>query len=89
MTTSTDIDNRGVEHQSESDRSLTPSFVAYCQTCSGMIAAAVGDPLRKKENAKHVAGWIRSGLRVGTVTVAEVRAATWCSCPREKKKRKA
>lgn len=49
------------------------SFVALCSECGALLGATVDTPARKKENAKHVADWIRRGERVERMTTQAVR----------------
>jgi hypothetical protein len=69
----------------EEQRAATPCLVGLCATCSYLLACAVQRPQYAKENARHVASWVRDGLKVETWTVAQVRSGKWCHCPREKK----
>jgi hypothetical protein len=56
------------------------SIVASCRACSQIVACALDEPEYAKDNAKSVASWIRDGLKVSTMTSAEVRTAEWCTC---------
>jgi hypothetical protein len=75
----------------EEQRAATPCLVGLCATCSYLLACAVQCPQYAKvsdqacENARHVASWVRDGLKVETWTVAQVRSGKWCHCLREKK----
>ena len=59
-------------------------FVGIAE-CGHIQAASVDTPERRKENAREVAKWIRSGLRIEKMTSAEVRAGNWCDCKSRKK----
>lgn len=79
------------ENLTEEQRAATPCHVALCPECKLIVAAAVQRAEFKKENAKHVASWVRDDLTVSTMTVEEVRKATWghaegCSVKKLKKK---
>lgn len=52
--------------------------------CGHAVAAAVDRPEHKKENAREVAKWMRSGLTVERWTVERVRTDLhFCKCPKE------
>jgi hypothetical protein len=65
-----------------------PCYVGICPTCGYVIAAAVDEPARKKENAKFVASLIRDGISIVKHSVEEVRREPWCKCPRKSRKTK-
>lgn len=71
----------------DAERAAMPSVVAYCPKCGDLIGAAVQAPDYTKEAAKAASDWINAGLKIATITVAEVRAAKWCQCPRDNRKR--
>lgn len=65
----------------DDERAKAPAYAGNCPKCSKMVAAAVDIPEHKKDTAKEVASWIRDGLLVSRMTVAEVRASDWgCEC---------
>ena len=72
----------------DEQRAAMPSWVAYRPECGHLVAAAVdeSDPNQLRSIANTVGGWKRSGLHIERITVAEVRAAKWCDCPRPKRK---
>jgi hypothetical protein len=72
--------------KTEEESAQTPCLVAYCGTCGKLIACAVNDEEYRKQAAKAAAKWIRDGLRVQTISVAEVRSGEWCDCKKEKRK---
>lgn len=59
-----------------------PCYVAYC-ACGNMVCASVDTPDRTKDNAKHLAAWVRDGLRVGHVASSAIVRAELkrCACP--------
>ena len=77
-----------MKEETESDRAACPTLIALCKQCGSIIACAVVSPERARENAKHVASWVRHGLTVKTISVSEVRTGSWCNCPRKSRKRK-
>jgi hypothetical protein len=68
----------------EQKSAATNSFVAY-GACGHLVACAVDRPEYARDNAKTVASWVRDGLRIGNLTVGEVRTAKWCDCKRTRK----
>ena len=62
----------------------TPCYVARCQTCGRLIGAAVADlmnPQVMAGAAKAKAQWVREGLNVSVMPVAQVRVADWEHVP--------
>jgi hypothetical protein len=56
------------------DNSKQRCLVAWCECCDRVVFATIDTPGRRKENAREVAKCISAGgLRIGTLTVAEVR----------------
>ena len=71
----------------EEQRAAAPCFVGF-GACGHIKACAVDTPEFANENAKCVASWMRSGLRIEKMPVSEVRVGKWCDCPSVKKARK-
>lgn len=74
----------------------TPCYVAYCPVCHGMVAvvvADVGSPASLRHALTVRAQWVRSGLGLGTVTVADIHNgamqghAAGCANDKRKKRR--
>ncbi len=61
-----------------------PSFVGI-GACGLIVACAIDEPERAKDNAKFVASLMRSGVRIEKMTVAEVRVGKWCDCKHKAK----
>ena len=74
----------------------TPTYIARCPTCQGMIACAVApvdEPKVMRDAANHRLRWERSGLVVTTGTVDDVRFSSDSfghkgECPKRRKRRK-
>lgn len=54
----------------------TPTYIAYCVECGGVIGASVADP-HQPESLKYAVAdrrqWLKRGHRVETKTVQDVR----------------
>lgn len=68
----------------EEQRAAAPCFVGFGE-CGHIVACAVDSPEHAKTNAKDVSSWMREGLRIEKMSVAEVRVGKWCDCKRKKK----
>lgn len=65
----------------------TPSYIARCPNCNGMVMAIVDLPEMKREVANETAKCIRQGYTIERVTVLYVRE-NWKTCECLKAKRK-
>lgn len=72
------------EPLTEEQRAATPCLVAYCAECGLIVACSVQVPEHAKDTAKEVARWVKAGLTVTTLPVADVRTGKWCDCHHQK-----
>lgn len=63
---------------------VSDTSMAYwaVHSCGSFVAATVDSPEHAKDVARLVGQWIRQGYRVERVTVAAVRAGSFCVCPK-------
>ena len=69
----------GQEEAMSDERENAMTYIGK-RECGACIALAVDMPNHKKETAKEVAKWIRSGLSVERVTVKEARKSLFGKC---------
>lgn len=59
-------------------------YVARHPDCGKLYFATVDKPEFAKDNAKELRKLMADGIKIESMTVAEVRQAHWCDCKRKR-----